>query len=360
MINVLYDNQVFTWQNCGGISRCFYELISNLDQDIKFRLPIVFSNNVYLNDSNIIKAHKFYPEFNFYGKDKIMKIPNQYVMKRAFKQKFEIFHPTYFDPYFLNKIDGKPFVLTIHDMTPERFPNLFPTNYNIVEYKKELTFKANKIIAVSEATKKDIVELYKINPDKIDVIYHGVNLSNQTSNKLKLPKNYILYVGTRNGYKNFNRLLEAFVILNKNFTDIELICTGSDFTAYEQRELIEKGVKEKVKHIYVNDSELIELYSSALLFVFPSLYEGFGLPILEAFSCKCPIALSNIECFKEIAQDAAIYFDPLDIDSIISSLSTLIENNNVREDIIIKGQTRLNKFSWEKSGKQLSAVYKQL
>jgi glycosyltransferase involved in cell wall biosynthesis len=360
-MNILYDNQVFTWQKCGGISRCFYELITHLDEDISFNLPIYLSNNIYLENSFKIHSHQFFPSFDSSIKLKLMKISNQFLINKAIKrQEFDIFHPTYFEPYFLSNIGKRPFVLTIHDMTPEKFPHLFPEKYDVISNKRLLVEKATRIIAVSQSTKNDILDFYSINPDKIEVIYHGASLDISVDKTLDLPEKYILFVGLRDGYKNFKSFLNAYSKINGRYPNISLICTGSPFSKEEKQLIDTYNISDKVHHYYVSDKQLSELYSSALLFVFPSLYEGFGMPILEAFANECPALLSRASCFEEIAQDAALYFDPNDVASIFETILLAIENKTLRLELISKGVKRLEFFSWIKSGKLLSEVYKNI
>ena len=168
--------------------------------------------------------------------------------------------------------------------------------------------KANRVIAISEYTKKDIIEILKINPEKIDVIYHGTSLRASQEHNLSLPEKYILFVGDRTFYKNFQLLLEAFSIVHQKNQYLHLVCTGKPFSDSELQQISNLKIASNTRQITINDKDMSELYSRALLFVFPSYYEGFGIPILEAYACNCPVALSNATCFPEIAGNAGASF----------------------------------------------------
>jgi glycosyltransferase involved in cell wall biosynthesis len=284
----------------------------------------------------------------------------EYSIELLKKQEFDIFHPTYYDDYFLNYLGNKPFVLTIHDMILEKLPEFFPIVYETMITKKKLAHKANHIIAVSQNTKKDIVEIWDIDPKKISVIYHGANLlDNENCKYLNIPDPFLLFVGTRNYYKNFLFFIHSIsdVLIEKN---LNLVCTGNYFNEEEIRLFEYLKIKERVHHYYANDMELSYLYKNAIALVFPSLYEGFGIPILEAFVNKCPVLLSNASCFPEIAGNAALYFDPKSTIEIQNQINNIIDNPSLREELILNGNIQLNSFSWEKASNETIKVYTDL
>ncbi|MEG2946426.1 MAG: glycosyltransferase family 1 protein, partial [Bacteroidales bacterium] len=225
---------------------------------------------------------------------------------------------------------------------------------------KDTILRADRIIAISENTKKDIIEVLHIDPAKIDVVYHGVRPLTQEYHGLHLPERYVLYVGDRNSYKNFNQLLDAFAVLAQKEKDLCLICTGKVFKKHEVSRIAALGLSNRVRQIRVNDLELKQLYQQASLFVFPSLYEGFGLPILEAFSYDCPVLVSNRSCFPEIAKDAALYFDPSSTDSLIDSASQILNDEALRGELCRKGSERVKSFTWEKTAQETQKVYERV
>lgn len=377
-MKILYDHQAFSMQSHGGVSKSFVELITHLPGDIKYDISINENDNIYLKENKFICEVRSYEQrlkefafsYKFKGKRRIFNSLNSLTEKskeretnlsfsiRLIKKgEFDVFHPTFFDDYFLKYLRDKPFILTIHDMIPELFPQYFKSDDYQIEMKKKLAPLATQIIAVSENTKRDIVNLLNINENKISVIYHGApEIKNEFSEKSPYPFPYILYVGQRWEYKNFNFLLRNFALLAEKDVNIHLLCTSEPFNVQE-KELINKyNLQDRIVHSYVNQQELFNLYHHALVFVYPSEYEGFGIPILEAFACGCPVMLNNSSCFPEIGGDAAIYFDISEKDTnFIERYNQAILN---REYLIKKGFERGREFSWTKSSEKLSLVYK--
>jgi glycosyltransferase involved in cell wall biosynthesis len=216
--------------------------------------------------------------------------------------------------------------------------------------------RANRLIAISENTKMDIVNLFKIDPGKIDVIYHGYNAPEKKNSVNKLGR-YILFVGKRCGYKNFTRFAKAASILMNKDRDLKLICAGMPFTTEEISELKTLNILSKTKVFGVSEEGLNNLYAHARAFVYPSLYEGFGMPILEAFANNCPVCLSNTSSMPEVAGDAGIYFDPKNEESILNAIEKVIYDTDFSERIITAGNDRLKKFSWKFCAEQTTNSY---
>ena len=357
---VLYDYQVFDMQRFGGISRYFCEIIERIG--IPYKIGVRYSVNYYLTNgkirTNIIplprfickRYHSAFNRKNFNWVYDMLRERGNYV-----------FHPTYYDPYFLDYIGKHPYVVTVHDMIHELFSELFSAEENISAQKKRVILNANRIIAISENTKKDIVELLHVNPDKIDVIYHSTSMKPFSGKKkLDLPEKYLLYVGDRCCYKNFERFAKVFAKLQKEDADLFLICTGRSFKADEKKLFDELGTADKVRCIKASDKELSELYGRTSLFVYPSLYEGFGIPILEAYACHCPIALSNTSCFPEIAGEAGCYFDPYSEDSMYEAIKGILYDEEKKKELVRLGDERLKLYSWDKAAKATEDVYRKI
>jgi len=367
-MKVLYDHQIFTSQTYGGISRYFFELIKNFENDneIRYELLLKYSNNCYLKKLNNLPYKTFLGKYSFRGKHRLLNILNKRVSKKYIsKGDYNIFHPTYYDPYFVDYIGKKPFVLTIHDMIHEIYPEMFPLKDETSKRKKLLAQKATKIIAVSENTKKDIIRFFSIDKNKIEVIYHGTpfDMNGNSNNKIDidLPEKYILYVGSRNGYKNFNLFVEAITPLLVKDNELKVVCVGGgNFKEKEKEKFKRLNITNKVYRYSVSDDILTYLYKKAIVFVFPSLYEGFGIPILEAFSCGCPALASNTSSLPEVAGDAAMYFDPKSKASVLSSIQKVIYDNNLRRQLIDKGYQRVKEFTWEKTAKKTKKLYEDI
>lgn len=205
-MKILYDQQIFSFQEYGGISRYFYELISGVKKSKNTVLVDgKFSNNVYLSKLKS-GVKKFLPSYNLPYKNILLFYLNRFLDSENLKKgSFNIFHPTYYHPYFLPLLKGRPYVVTVFDMTHELFPDKCGGFIKkTLEYKRKVVLGANKIIAISESTKNDLIRLYGLSKSKIEVIYLGNPLEGVRPLKVpSLPANYILYVGNRSGYKNF-------------------------------------------------------------------------------------------------------------------------------------------------------------
>jgi glycosyltransferase involved in cell wall biosynthesis len=380
-VKILYDHQTFTLQNFGGISRYFVQIIANLPDNIHTDISIKYSNNEYLTLLNkVSQLEKFVDPFEqfafgmtFRGKKKLFnfmekKFPDKYPnypsknkeISIAYlkKQDFDVFHPTYYDDYFLTDIKNKPFVLTIHDMIQELYPELLNDIPTIIQ-KAQLAKKAAHIIAVSENTKKDVIDILNIPEEKISVVYHASSLI-KGKNTINLPQNYFLYVGERNNYKNFSFFVLSVEPILKKQKDIFVLCTGKPFNIAEIRLLTELNIRDNFIATFAKENEMFDVYSKAIAFVFPSYYEGFGIPILEAFESSCPAILSNTSCFPEIAQDCALYFPPKSTKQFRQCLEKIIDNASLRTSLTNKGKIRLKNFSWLDSANKTLEVYKRV
>jgi glycosyltransferase involved in cell wall biosynthesis len=388
-MKILYDHQIFYRQNYGGVSRYFCELMNqfSLDSDISFILPLRYVQNdnleqfPHLNkywskrynilyNNQLISTVQKKIRFNALNFALNYVINNQGESERLLKkQDFDVFHPTYFEPYFLKYLQKKPYVLTVYDMIHELFPNYFKANDQTRVWKKQLIEKAGAIIAISENTKQDILKFTNVDPDRVHVIHLGNPFEhfneplqiNTSSDPPIFGKPYLLFVGGRPAYKNFNFFIESVAgMLCKN-EELHVVCAGSvPFTLQEKKVLKNMNILHKVHHVKINNTILKNLYKNARAFIFPSLYEGFGLPVLEAFSCGCPVILNNSSSLPEIGGDSAIYFNPDDRESIIRAVETVLFNEKYREDLIKKGSERLKFFSWKKTAYSTKKVYNNL
>lgn len=366
-MKVLYDYQIFTSQIYGGISRYFYELLQNFksDDEIEYKLSLKYSNNYYLKKLDNLPYKRFFERHSFKGKYRLLNILNRKISQKYIsKWDYDIFHPTYYDPYFLDFLNGRPFVLTIFDMIHEIYPEIFSFKDKIPEWKKTLAQKAIKIIAISENTKRDIIKILGMDEGKIEVIYLGNSLKiNKDINtiNIKIPKKYILFVGSRKGYKNFELFIDAVSPLINEDNELNIVCAGGgDFNKVEIEKFISLKIRDKLFYYSGNDSTLAYLYQKAVAFVFPSLYEGFGIPVLESFACGCPVICSKTSSLPEVAGDAAIYFDPTDKLSMLNSIQKVIYNNELKKQLIKKGIERVKEFSWDKTAKKTKKLYEDI
>ncbi len=382
-MKILYDHQAFTFQSFGGVSKCFCELIARMPEDVETEIAIRESDNVHLLESGLCHSvqepgmnyRKWKRMLPLRGSKPIFRMlmnmhvlstaetkNEEYAVRQLREGDFDVFHPTFFDPYFLKYIGNRPWVFTVHDMMPEIFTDYFKTNNDQTVFKRRYLSKAAHIIAVSENTKKDLVRIMGIPESRITVVYHGGPQIEDVADASMVDSPYILYVGTRDAYKNFSQTLADFAVFRQNHPEVKLVCTGGDFTRTENKMMEELGIRGAVVHISANGHEMKVLYAHAFAFVYPSLYEGFGMPILEAFAYGCPVLLNNKSCFPEIAADAGVYFDS---DPGKSNLPEVMErvwrlSETERQNLVENGYRRLGEFSWRKSAEKLADVYRKV
>jgi len=381
-MKILFDSQIFDLQRYGGISRYFSELFRsfNLNNNLEYSVPIRDNDNEYLKKINPFKEKNFSNRYfsKIKGKSLLYKIADIFdrnnnknlTIRELKKQNFDIFHPTYYSTYFLKYLKNKPLVLTVYDMIHEIYPEYFFLDHGkTIKQKKKLILRADKIIAISESTKKDIMRFYNVKDDKIKVIYLGNSLSlqidiGQLSFK-NVPPRYILFVGSRSVYKNFIYFIESISILLNNDKDLHVIVaggySGKNLFSNEEIKIFTKlNVQEQILYYSADDKALAYLYNHAICFVFPTLYEGFGIPVLEAFACDCPVVISETSSLPEVGGDAAVYFNPKDGNNIMESVKRVIYDDNLRQEMIIKGKEQLKKFSWDKTSEETLKVYSSL
>jgi glycosyltransferase involved in cell wall biosynthesis len=369
MLKVAFDHEAFVMQKYGGISRYYYEVASRLARESEFNIKIYggLHKNKYLEDisEDLVVGHRIsYP-----SKLSSLFIPinsqiNSYLNRLAVaKYAPDILHETYYSHESIASNKAKT-VITIHDMIPEKFSN--PTENHETLLKKENSIKrADHIICVSNHTRSDLLDLFDLPSENISVIYHGCSLQKfgETDDMPVVTDPYILYVGDwRSSYKNFNGLLKAYGSRKQFQTNFKLVCIGSRRVSKDVLEAMElAGVnQENVVYLSGDDLMLANLYRNALAFVYPSLYEGFGIPPLEAMSHGCPVICSNTSSIPEVVADAGHYFDPNDIDSISDAIEAVLSSPELRQSLISKGKERVEFFSWEKCAAQTGLVYKQL
>lgn len=380
-MTILFDYQAFEMQSFGGVSKSYAKLISHLQSlDVDARLAIKESNNEHLIQSGITPFIKPLGTTNkqWFGREKLFKgqrrllrkvlsfsgyhndfwsINQDYCIKQLKKQHFDIFEPTFFDSYFLPYLKGKPFVLTVHDMIPEILAIYEPQ----AQQKKLLCPLAAHIHVPSQNTKKDLVNILNIDPNNVTVTPHGSPALPTTKYHSPYPFPYLLYVGARWSYKNFAPFVDECGIIISKHPDLRVVCTGSPFTHEEEKQIADNGLTQHFIQTHANEKELQALYQNATAFIYPSAYEGFGMPILEAFVCDCPVFLNNTSCFPEIGGDAAIYFDINRRGDLADHMEAfLLSSEQDKNALISHGRERAMLFSWEESARKLSHVYQTL
>lgn len=279
------------------------------------------------------------------------------------------FSPTHYLPFYA----GKPSIISILDISYLHFPGLFKKRdlYQLKLWGGYSIKKAKKIITISKSSKNDIIKAYNVSEAKIEVVYPGIKVISNIKDKILnmsdfkkkfgINDEYILFVGTLQPRKNIENLIEAFsMIKNKN---LNLVIVGKKGWMYEDILNAPKKyeVSDRVKFLdNVNDEDLPGFYKNAVCFVLPSLYEGFGLPILEAMQYGCPVLTSNISSLPEAGGDAAIYFDPQNSEDIAEKIDKVTSDEKLRTEMVQKGYEQVKKFSWEKTARETLKVLQEL
>ncbi len=369
------DGIIYGLQKTGGISRYFNEylsLLGNLNDKINIEIMLPKKPRGVLpkaKNINIIFGKHLNTRYHNRVSRYLAQFINKYTENKYWGKITEgIFHSTYFTTYKNLKI---PQVLTIHDMTYEKFPAFFnkKPDMEFIKRKKRCVDSSDAIICVSEHTRQDVINYYDIDKNKVSVIHLGVNhnfkkITDETVKKnflkrINIQKPYLLYVGGRKGYKNFSTLLYAFNILTNKDLDM-VVVGGGEFTEEENNIINGLSLRNRIYNLgFVPDNELIMLYNCAAAFVFPSLYEGFGIPILEAMACGTPMALSNVSSLPEVAGDSAIYFNPRDIDDMANKIRQAISEGG-NSEYVKTGFERVKHFSWNKTAQETFNVYKRV
>jgi glycosyltransferase involved in cell wall biosynthesis len=376
-MRVIYDYQIFSLQQYGGISRYYCELGSRINQlpNGEARFLAGLHINRYLTGQNAaLTIGSLRPQQRIV--DRVCNEINQYWSNFYLAtQPPDILHYTSYRTYQPAASTIK--VLTVYDMIHERFPDdllsaeasamerqKWPkVHARYVQEKKQAVQDADYILCPSESTKRDLVKFLAVDPDLVAVIYHGCGVTPSISvPPAPRPKPYILYVGNRVWYKNFNRLLAAFASQPDLVQDFNLVSFGAKpFSAEELATIDQLGLpRSSVIWHTGSDAELAGWYEHAAMLVYPSLYEGFGYPPLEAMVAGCPVACSDTSCFPETVATAAELFDPYDVDDIARALQAILYDAAHAAGLVKAGQERCQKFSWQNCAVEHFDFYRSL
>ncbi|RMT93778.1 hypothetical protein ALP39_200428 [Pseudomonas marginalis pv. marginalis] len=366
-MKVAFDYQIFSLQAFGGISRYYVSLAEQLS--VQGHSPKIFAPlhcNEYLSKASpqIVDGKRVASKSS-----KMMRLtlPVNQVISNGRMRSWapDVAHETYFSMFKPSR-RSCPTVLTVYDMVHEKFPEEFSRWGNISVRKRVAVDRADHVICISQSTRNDLIQAFNVDESKVSVVHLGFDNFAESSEHNESPdgacRPYLLFVGNRTGYKNFQGFLKAFALSSALKADYDIACFGGGaFTAFETELIRTLGLSpERVVHRGGSDKILGELYSRAVAFVYPSMYEGFGLPPLEAMAKGCPVIVSNSSSMPEVVGDAGCYFDPLSIEEMSSAMEKVVFSASLRQSLVSAGYNRLRKFSWASCAEKTMDVYTQV
>jgi glycosyltransferase involved in cell wall biosynthesis len=363
-VRIAVDHQVTSLQDAGGMSRYHYELARQLRgrESISLDLLLGGENSVLrfagLEGEGVRVKHwksGVRPGYPRYALNALWTAATA-----PMRGRYDIYHATYqrWEP----AIRHRALVATHHDAIQERFPELFRNAVAIQARKRKLYQRADMVICVSESARRDLVEIYGLDQSRTRVVHHGVrSVANEATERIDgKGQPYVLYVGSRSAYKNFLALVRAFAAAGPA-RDMRLVVAGGGAWSAEEHAAV-TGLQLERRILLlprVDDARLSRLYSGAALFVYPSLYEGFGLPPLEAMSAGCPVLVSRLSSLPEICGDAAHYFDSTIEGALERELERLLGDAVLLHAKVDAGRAWVERYTWETAAQGTLAAYRE-
>jgi glycosyltransferase involved in cell wall biosynthesis len=366
-LRIAYDHQIFCAQSVGGISRYFANIATQISlkgEEVGVFAPL--HRNHYLNSLPKSLVHGLGVRRYIPKTGQVMLLPNRIVAKRLIEMwEPDIVHETYYSRTSCAPRDTCK-VLTVYDMIHEKYSQWGSRWDQSAILKRVAVDRADHVICISESTRNDLLDMYDVDPQKVSVVHLGAE--RPTGGAVKEEKtggearSYLLYVGARPGHKNFMGFLQAFASSRRLRTDFDVVAFGGGrFTSAELQELARLGLdSNRVRQVSGGDDLLSQLYVRASAFVYPSLYEGFGLPPLEAMGHQCPVVSSNTSSMPEVIGDAGEYFDPASGHDMAEAIERVVYSPSRTEELVSMGLERQAKFTWERCAGQTLDIYRQL
>ena len=370
-MKIIYDHQIFMDQVYGGPSRYFIKIIEEILKSENIKISTTLHINSYLKDlpsENIagFNLNKIFFQKLPYGIRKILinrlinKINIYYLGNLIKNFKPDIIHRTNFEDYNTNL----PVVLTVYDLIHEKYSDLYGNDKNFRPKKKAIE-RADEIICISKNTLDDLEKYYNLKNKKTSVIYLGWQLIKKNKidqNSISFDNNFLLYVGKRSGYKNFLNFIKAYSISEKLKKNFKIFCFGGgNFNKSEIDLFRELKIDQKnIQYFEGHDTLLINLYKKATALIYPSKYEGFGLPVLEAMSFDCPVVCSDSSSIPEVGGNAVEYFNPESVENIEQTICNVVFSKHKIKELKKLGNERVKLFNWSKCAEETLNIYKKL
>lgn len=363
---VVYDYQIFLQQEYGGISRYFYELAQRIDHIDGYcaRIFAPLHANGYLASGRIpshgIRVRKIPKVWKAYQVLDTLASRLYFGLRRP-----SIVHETYYSGRRVAPAASHT-VVTVYDMIHEKLPHLFADDRKTTALKRIAVERADQVICISEHTRRDLIELFGVRPDKTVTVPLAFGLDTTPgvtlAPGLSIGSPYLLYVGSRDFHKNWRGLVTAYGASALLRDHCKLVAFGGPPPSQAEFDLIDRcGVgRDRILWERGNDDKLAALYRGAAAFVYPSLYEGFGIPPLEAMSFDCPVVCSNTSSIPEVVGDAAATFDPGDVEQIRTAIEAVVSSRSMSAALVARGRDRIRLFSWDRCAGETAAVYSNM
>ncbi len=366
-MKIIFDHQIFVLQSYGGISRYFVSLAKGLvamGEQVDVLAPL--HQNRYLRDLPSKMVHgveleRFPPKTG-----RLAFLPNHLLSRfKLAGLGADILHETYYSAKPVSTA-AKGNVVTVYDMIHEKYPDNFSWHDRTSNNKRLAVARADHVICISHSTKNDLCELFGVPEEKVSVVHLGFEKfathSSAVAPMTDVTRPFLLYVGSRGGYKNFEAMLRSVALSAELKNTFDVVAFGGGAFRVDEQALIEQlGFgPNAVRQVGGGADILGQLYTQAYAFVYPSLYEGFGLPPLEAMAHDCPVITSNSSSIPEVVGDAGAYFEPLDIESQADAITSVVFDGQRRSSLINAGRQRLQLFSWERCAHETQAVYQKV
>jgi glycosyltransferase involved in cell wall biosynthesis len=363
-VRIAVDHQVTSLQDAGGMSRYHYELARQLRGREGVAMDLLLGGESSVLPFAELECDGVHVES---WKSRLSPGYPRYAMNAVWtaaiaplRERYDVYHASYqrWEP----AIRRRALVATHHDATQERFPELFRNAAAIRARKGRLYRRADLVICVSESAQQDLMEIYGVEEARTRLVHHGVTPVAETAGAFHDgdARPYVLYVGSRSAYKNFFALVQAFAMTDSAGAMRLVVAGGGAWSDVERAAIAEYALENRVVLLpRVDEARLGALYRAAALFVYPSLYEGFGLPPLEAMSAGCPVLVSRTSSLPEICGDAAHYFDPATKGALERELQRLLGDAALRIAKVEAGRARVGRYTWESAATGTLAVYRE-
>jgi glycosyltransferase involved in cell wall biosynthesis len=362
-VRILYDGFVFGGSHTGGIRRYFTNLISRLPDEAE---PWVTTSHP---PSMHFPSHpKLHVRRSWRARSRKLSSLFAQLRFRAVERRndFDVAHPTYYSLMTRRRVRHYrcPAVITVHDMIGELFSEGTAADELATQRKRWAIDDAQSIICVSQNTKRDLIELFGIAEEKVQVVYEAseLRLSMAENEYPRSERPYFLFVGSHQWpYKNFHGLLKGFRLVVERCADALLYFAGPPLTVEQRNQIQSLRLRENIVEAgRVSDAKLAALYHHSVALVYPSLYEGFGIPPLEAMACETAVIASNRSSIPEVVGDAALLVDPENTEELSAAMIVLLEDRKLRDDLIRRGRERERLFSWDKMAAEIYEIYRRV